>query len=478
MEISELASWNLNIHHRYNFQEKILQKGDGSAIFFKQQPRILKPLMGSGKKRTSSCKSRECDGLASSFKNDGPANQLLSPITLTNGPDASVYVGDGDIVRRIKPDGVVYTVFKLSDRSSSSSGRVIHHKSSSSSSTSSKTYNYHIHFSAYDGHLYIADPERHQILRVLTLDRVDDIEANFDVVVGSGARCLPRDASFCGDGGTASEASLVFPKGMAFGLDGSLYFADGSAIRMVNSKGTINTIIGDNHHASHHHRSGKKQWKPIPCDSSLPSDQVKLRWPTELAIHPVDGSLHFLDDQMIYRFTPDKRIMIIVGRPSYCENVNSKYSIHHGHQHWSKNNPLENKTKNKDEDKHGHLRNHKRSSSSSSSASSSSFSHNQSDKQNIGSILSFAFNSDGQLFAASIGKDGVNTISLVRNDGYFIHFMGLASHSKLSDGKSIKDHSLCEIETCKDASSLNCTCALQRSSSFSIKVITLLNLYQ
>lgn len=34
MAISEIGGWNLNIHHRYNFIEGILQKGDGTNIYF------------------------------------------------------------------------------------------------------------------------------------------------------------------------------------------------------------------------------------------------------------------------------------------------------------------------------------------------------------------------------------------------------------------------------------------------------------
>ena len=37
MSISEIGGWNLNIHHRYNFHEGILQKGDGTDIYLKKK---------------------------------------------------------------------------------------------------------------------------------------------------------------------------------------------------------------------------------------------------------------------------------------------------------------------------------------------------------------------------------------------------------------------------------------------------------
>ncbi|XP_015786366.1 teneurin-m-like isoform X2 [Tetranychus urticae] len=406
MEISELASWNLDIHHRYNYHEGVLQKGDGSAIFFKQQTRVASTLIGTrGDSRPLVCKARDCEGQAKT-------NKLLSPITLTSGPDGSVYVGDANLVRRIKPDGYVYTIFKHSDKGANLRG---------SMSNNPTTYNYHIHLSSYDGHLYISDPERHQILRVHTVDRVDDPESNYDVFVGSGSRCLPRDTSNCGDGGSALEASLVFPKGMAFGLDGSLYFADGSVIRVVNWKGIISTIIGDNHY----HR--KRQWKPIPCGGSLPADEVKLRWPTEIAIHPIDGSLYFLDDQMVFRLTPDRRVLVVVGSPSYCDK------------------PFP---------------------ASSTASTGDSV------------ILTFSFSSTGDLFVASIGKDGSNTVNLINKNGDYVHFMGLDKSTRnfafsgLLDLTHSSGSTFCEIETCKDLAAHNCTCAIPASLSTSSQSTT------
>ncbi|XP_037506550.1 teneurin-m isoform X1 [Rhipicephalus sanguineus] len=281
MDVSELGGWNLDVHHRYNFQQGVLQKGDGSALYLAQAPRVMTLLAGTGEPRALLCGAAECSG--------GPARQqrLLAPSALAAGPDGSVYLADLNLVRRVTPEGQLYTVLRLRGAGDASCQLTL---------------------SPTDGHLYVSDPERHQVLRVHSLDKVDDPDSNFDVVVGSGERCLPRDN--CGDGRPALEAKLAYPKGLAVAVDNSLYVADGSSIRVVDSRGIIDTLIGD--------PRGRRRWRPFPCAGALPVGEAKLRWPTELAINPLDNSLHFIDDHMVLRLTSDERLLVVAGQPVYC----------------------------------------------------------------------------------------------------------------------------------------------------------------
>ena len=82
----------------------ILQKGDGSNIYLKQRPRILKTLMGDGHQREVSCRS--CEGNAKK-------QRLLTPAALAPAPDGSLFVADFNLIRRIFPDNSVKTVVKL-----------------------------------------------------------------------------------------------------------------------------------------------------------------------------------------------------------------------------------------------------------------------------------------------------------------------------------------------------------------------------
>ncbi|KAK6625770.1 hypothetical protein RUM43_006069 [Polyplax serrata] len=282
MSISEVGGWNLDIHHRYNFHEGILQKGDGSNIYLKHRPRVILTTMGDGHQRALECV--DCDGHA------GKKQRLLAPVALTAAPDGSIFVGDFNLIRRILTDGTVRTVVRLN------ATRV--------------SYRYHLALSPLDQSVYISDPESHQIIKVKNIDDYSDPDHNWEPVVGSGERCLPGDEAHCGDGALARDAKLAYPKGIAISADNVLYFADGTNIRMVDRDGIVTTVIGNHMHKSH--------WKPIPCEGTLNQEEVHLRWPTELAINPLDGSLHLIDDHMILQLAPDGRMKVVAGRPLNC----------------------------------------------------------------------------------------------------------------------------------------------------------------
>lgn len=284
MAISEIGGFNLNIHHRYNFQEGILQKGDGSAVYLKKRPKVMANIMGDGEQRPLHCPY--CNG-------PGMSQRLLAPMALASAPDGSIYVGDFNLIRRLAPDGEVSTVVELS--------------------ASQVAYKYHLAIGPVDGKLYLSDPERHQVLRTVNAINPDDASKNLEVVIGSGVKCLPGDKHHCGDGRPATEARLSYPKGLAINLNNELFVADGTNIRFVDRTGVMHTLIGDHHH--------KSFWKPFPCSGSLPVQKANLRWPTELAINPLDNSLHILDDHMVLQVSSDKRLEIVAGRPNHCPHT-------------------------------------------------------------------------------------------------------------------------------------------------------------
>ncbi|XP_044730762.1 teneurin-m isoform X2 [Chrysoperla carnea] len=295
MSISEVGGWNLDIHHRYNFHEGILQKGDGSNIYLKHKPRVIITTMGDGHQRPLDCV--DCEGQASK-------QRLLAPVALATAPDGSIFVGDFNLVRRILTDGTVRTVVRLN------ATRV--------------SYRYHLALSPLHGTLYISDPESHQIIKVRNVDDYSDPDHNWETVVGSGERCLPGDEAHCGDGALARDAKLAYPKGVAVSADNVLYFADGTNIRMIDRDGIINTVIGNHMHKSH--------WKPIPCEGTLNVEEVHLRWPTELSISPLDNSLHIIDDHMILQLAPDGRVKVVAGQPLHCStpstNIDMELATH------------------------------------------------------------------------------------------------------------------------------------------------------
>nr|XP_027219710.1 LOW QUALITY PROTEIN: teneurin-m-like [Penaeus vannamei] len=216
--------------------------------------------------------------------------RLLTSAALAPGPDGSLYIADFNLIRRVMPDNTVRTVVRLNET------RV--------------SYRYHMAVSPVTGEVYISDHEAHLILKVRDPDDFSRPEDNYMPYVGSGERCFPGDEVGCGDGSLARDAKLQYPKGMAVSLDDVLYFADGTNVRAVDADGIINTVIGTHRHRAH--------WRPLPCEGTVPVSEVSLRWPTALAVSPLDDSLYVLDDHHVLRLTRDGQIKVVAGRPLHC----------------------------------------------------------------------------------------------------------------------------------------------------------------
>ncbi|XP_023248034.1 teneurin-a [Copidosoma floridanum] len=350
--ISDIGGWGLDIHHHYNFHEGILQKGDGSTLHFKQYPRKVNVVMGTGKRR-------DLDG-RDLFEGLAKEARLLTPVALASGPDGSIYVGDFDLVRRITPEGNVYTVLVLS--------------------ATQVAYQYYLCVSPADGHLYISDPEKHQILRTLSLTDVKDPRLNIEPVVGNGERCIPGDEGHCGDEGPANKAKLAHPKGIVIAADKTMFIADGTNIRAVDPDGVIHTLVG--HHGHHNH------WSPAPCVGAIPAQQAQLQWPTGLSLSPIDGSLHFIDDRLVLKLTRDLKVRVVAGTPLHCTSGANSAELQ------------------------------KLINSSQSAAA------RKKSNEVLGSVLAVAFSPAGELYIAARDSHRVNSIRVVDSAGKMSHFAG------------------------------------------------------
>lgn len=196
-----------------------------------------------------------------------------------------------------------------------------------------------------------------------------------------------------------------------------MYIADGTNIRAVDPKGIIHTIVG--HHGHHNH------WSPAPCSGAIPAHQAQLQWPTGLSLSPLDGSLHFIDDRLVLKLTPDMKIKVVAGSPLHCRA----------------NNPPSDAT---DKNEHGNT--------------------TAIEKSNniLGTVLSLSFAPTGELYIAEADSRRVNLIKVVDTAGKITIFAG-KQQDKIKDilcecNSSSSTTSNPQLNRNGDQINVNCPC--------------------
>ncbi|XP_015674820.1 teneurin-2, partial [Protobothrops mucrosquamatus] len=295
LDPSNLGGWSLDKHHVLNIKSGILHKGSGENQFLTQQPAVITSIMGNGRRRSISCPS--CNGLAE-------GNKLLAPVALAVGIDGSLFVGDFNYIRRIFPSRNVTSILELRNKEFKHSNNPAH--------------KYYLAVDPVSGSLYVSDTNSRRIYKVKSLTGAKDLAGNSEVVAGTGEQCLPFDEARCGDGGKAIDATLMSPRGIAVDKYGLMYFVDATMIRKVDQNGIISTLLGSNDLTA---------VRPLSCDSSMDVTQVRLEWPTDLAVNPMDNSLYVLENNVILRITENHQVSIIAGRPMHCQVPGIDYSL-------------------------------------------------------------------------------------------------------------------------------------------------------
>ncbi|XP_048837963.1 teneurin-4 isoform X3 [Brienomyrus brachyistius] len=286
-DASNLGGWALDKHQALNIQSGVLHKGNGENVFISQQPPVIGSIMGNGRRRSISCPS--CNGLA-----DG--NKLLAPVALAFGSDGSLYVGDYNYVRRIFPTGNVSSVLELRNKEYRHSNTPAH--------------KYYLATCPMLGTLYLSDTNSRKVFKIKSLTAAKDVAKNLELVAGTGDQCLPFDETRCGDGGKAVEATLTNPRGISVDKFGLVYFVDGTMIRRIDQNGIISTFLGSNDLTSA---------RPLSCDSVMDISQVRLEWPTDLAVSPMENSLYVLDNNVVLQIAENHQVRIVAGRPMHCQ---------------------------------------------------------------------------------------------------------------------------------------------------------------
>ncbi|GCC26925.1 hypothetical protein chiPu_0005345 [Chiloscyllium punctatum] len=108
----------------------------------------------------------------------------------------------------------------------------------------------------------------------------------------------------------ASKIKIKNYTSIAVDKFGLIYFVDGTMIRRIDQNGIISSVIGSNDLTSA---------RPLSCDSVMDISQVRLEWPTDLAVNPMDNSLYVLDNNVVLQISENHQVRIVAGRPMHCQ---------------------------------------------------------------------------------------------------------------------------------------------------------------
>ncbi|KJH48709.1 hypothetical protein DICVIV_05165 [Dictyocaulus viviparus] len=100
----EGGAWSVNIHHYLDIVNGVIEMGNGGRRFIGNTMPLVELLAGTGRRRHLECQN--CSGIAKE-------SNLFRPSTLAHGLDGSLYIGDHNLVRRLKPNGQIITVLSL-----------------------------------------------------------------------------------------------------------------------------------------------------------------------------------------------------------------------------------------------------------------------------------------------------------------------------------------------------------------------------
>ncbi len=269
-----LGGWTLDVHHIYDPRSGVLYQGDGGRRGAQQHDAIS---------TTAGFCVPSLDTNINYYGDGGLAIDALlnRPSGMAFGPDGSLYIADrlNQRVRRIGPDGIITTV---------------------------------------------AGVMRQVLLATVAWPPLPDcmsqamwrlgwmaacISLTWVIGASGGLRPMASSSTFAGgntlvqdEGGPATSAWLIQPRGVAIGPEGNLYIADAGAhrIRRVGPNGIITTVAGNGSLSS----SG---------DGSS-ANSAGIGTPNDVAVGP-DGSLYIVDgrNNRVRRVAPSGLISTVAG---------------------------------------------------------------------------------------------------------------------------------------------------------------------
>jgi RHS repeat-associated protein len=270
-----IGGWDVNVHHVYDPSSRVLYLGSGERLDADAQ--VLNGIS----------LSAGWNGSGQSFGDAGEGvkavgAKLATPEGLAVAPDGTVYFSDllNGKVRKITPDGRLYTVFTRSGSRISDVDL------------------------GPDGRLYMVDQYHFQILAF------DLKTKTMTVIAGTGQQ------GSTGDGGPATKATLEGLWRLAVGPDGTVYFVNTgvpvpgqglvTTVRAIAPDGTMQRAVG----------GGPAPTYDNPYGNGLPATKVRISSvQNDLDVGP-DGSLYLVDSSgspFIRRIGIDGKSQIVAG---------------------------------------------------------------------------------------------------------------------------------------------------------------------
>lgn len=323
-----IGAWTVDVHHAYEPIGATLALGDGTKVSAQNIALSMKILAGGSalgwlmeggvaSKVKFSAKGMvagpdgsiyfnsdnkiwriKSDGLLQKVAGNGGAyydgdsklavNAAISYFSgkMALGPDGSLYFGDrfNHRVRRISPEGIIYTIAGDGSPYSTGDGGL---------ATVARVNSPTGVALGRDGSVFVVD--NWSSIRRIGTDGI------ITTVIGVNGRY-----GYTPDGVLAKDATINSSvEGIAVGPDGNLYFADGGRIRRINSDGTLHTVAG----------AGGYVWNN-PGDGGA-AEKANLGTVYSIAFGP-DGSLYLSDSSLktIRRIGSDGAINKFAGNGS------------------------------------------------------------------------------------------------------------------------------------------------------------------
>jgi RHS repeat-associated protein len=265
-----LGEWTLSIHHSYDPQAKMLYLGDGVRRTAEGVRPEITTVAGTGDPLTP-----------------GDGTALRTGIGYVRGvasaADGSFYIAaDNGLIRRVTPDGRIATV--------AGGGSPADGIGDGLPATQARLASPGDVAIADDGTLYISDTGNARIRRVAP-------NGVITTIAGGG------DPTTLGDGDSATSASLSLPRGIALGMDGTVFVADTghNRVRQITPDGRIATAAGGGSPADGLGDGGQAPAAALdrPYDVAVDAQGV---------LYIADGLHH-----RIRAVTPDGRITTLAG---------------------------------------------------------------------------------------------------------------------------------------------------------------------